>query len=240
MNINKYIMNWDWYSDSATVHLLIHLVLIAENEDREWRGLEIKRGQTADSLSMLSSSTGISIKRIRARLDVLEESGLITKSTSNHRSIITIVDYDSYFSDKTTEKPKASPKPKKRRKIKSKPKEDIEVLIPEPQYKNLSKFEEYNIPEEYKPHVEDWLQYKSEKKDKYTPMGFKKLCTRLVNKYRDDVESLKNDIDVSIANNWKGIHRANNNNNNNFRRNDRRAKPTTIDISEEFDRDLFG
>lgn len=237
MIINKDMMNWEWYSDSATVHLFIHLVLIAEIEDREWRGLTIKRGQTSDSLSMLSNSTGVSIKKIRARLEVLEESGLIARSLSNHRSIITIIDYDSYFSCSSVEKPKAVPKQDRRRKQNPKSRNDVEILTPEPQYKNLSKFEEYHLPEEYRPHVEDWLQYKSEKKDKYTPMGFKKLCTRLVNKYRDDVDSLKNDIDVSIANNWKGIHRSNNNN---YRRNDRNAKTTTIDITEEFDRDLFG
>ena len=248
MKINKSIMNWDWYADSATVHLLIHLVINAHTTDSEWMGLTIKRGQIPVSLRLLAVATGISFKKVRSRLEVLTDSGLILKDTNNQRTIVTIVDYEAYFDDglDTTQKGKQKTTKKGKSKREKKKKVDKDVLIPEPQYKNLSKFGEYILPESYKPYVEDWLQYKTEKKDKYTPMGFKKLCTRLQKKYGEDIGSLKNDIDVSIANNWKGIHKANNFNTSNYNTKggngikNRNRTTTTIDIRDEFNNDLFG
>lgn len=53
--------------------------------------------------------------------------------------------------------------------------------------------------------ITDWLAYKSERKDKYTPLGLEKLAKELFNR-KTRGEDIIESINHSIANNWAGCH----------------------------------
>ena len=66
--------------------------------------------------------------------------------------------------------------------------------------------EEFNFSSDMETKIKEWLLYKTEKKDKYTPTGFKNLLAaikRNVEQHSDLV--VMNLIDECMANNWKGI-----------------------------------
>jgi len=90
------ITEWEWYQDSQMVHLFIHLVVMANHQDKKWKGVEVKRGQLLTGRKALSESTGISEKAVRNRLNRLEEGGEIIKKTASKFSIITICKYEDY------------------------------------------------------------------------------------------------------------------------------------------------
>jgi hypothetical protein len=88
--------SWEWYNISEMVHLFIHILLNANHEDGEWRGIKIKRGQLITGRNSLSENTGISQQTIRTCLHRLKSTNEITIKPTNKYSIITICNYESY------------------------------------------------------------------------------------------------------------------------------------------------
>lgn len=89
---------WEWYKDSNTLHLFIHLLLMACYKPSKWRGVDLAPGQLITGRKQLSAETGISERSIRTSLGRLKKTGEIcVKSTSNF-SIVTVCNYSKYQS----------------------------------------------------------------------------------------------------------------------------------------------
>ena len=78
IKLYRQVMKWEWYDDSNTFRLFIHLLLKANYEDAQWRGLTIKRGQLFTSIGHLSHELKISDKAIRIALDKMISDGLVS------------------------------------------------------------------------------------------------------------------------------------------------------------------
>lgn len=103
VKIYRSLLDWEWFDDAETVQLFIYILLSANYEDKKWRGMVVERGQYVTSLGSLSEILGLSVKRVRIRLERLTKSGAITTSGANRFTIITICNYDTY-QDAETEK----------------------------------------------------------------------------------------------------------------------------------------
>ncbi len=78
------------------VHLFIYLLISANKEPGEWRGVKIMRGQLLTGLSSLNKHTGISYQTLRTCLKRLEKTKEINIQATNQYSIITICNYEEY------------------------------------------------------------------------------------------------------------------------------------------------
>lgn len=96
IKIHRKMQEWEWYQDSETVHLFLHLLLKANFTETKWKGETLKRGQLPVGIAALSEQTGISFKKVRHRLNLLESSGEIVKKRANKYTLITICKYDEY------------------------------------------------------------------------------------------------------------------------------------------------
>lgn len=94
--IHRNMLTWEWYTDTNTKALFLHLLLKANWQDAEWRGEKIKRGQLIAGRETLAESTGISPQTIRTCLERLKSTNEITITSTNKYSVITIVKYDDY------------------------------------------------------------------------------------------------------------------------------------------------
>ena len=94
--INRKILKWHWYDDVNVTRLFIHLLLIANWEDKKWHGILVKRGQVITGRKTLSKETGLSEQQVRTSLDKLISTKEITKSTTNKYTIITVNNYTKY------------------------------------------------------------------------------------------------------------------------------------------------
>lgn len=101
IKLHRKLQTWEWYNKSEMVHLFIHLLINANNEDKKWQKIDVKRGQLITGLHSLSEKTGISIRTIRTCLDRLKSTSELTVKTTNKFSIITICKYDDYNDNKT-------------------------------------------------------------------------------------------------------------------------------------------
>ena len=112
MLISREIEKWGWYRDANTFRVFFHLLLKAQNQDGEYMGVKVLRGQVVTGRKQLSSDLGISEQGIRTAIDHLIKSGEINQQSTNKFSVITICKYDSWKrSSETTTQQSTSNQP---------------------------------------------------------------------------------------------------------------------------------
>lgn len=96
IKLHRSILKWEWYNDRNTTALFIHLILTANIEDIEWRGLKIPRGSRASSYAKLSKELHLTIKEIRTALQHLEQTGEVARTPYPKFTVFTVKNYDFY------------------------------------------------------------------------------------------------------------------------------------------------
>lgn len=105
IKIHKKMLQWEWFTDVNVAHLFVYLLLAANYEDRQWRGMTIERGQLVTSRDHLAQATGLSVQQVRTALDKLERTGEITQKSTNKYRIVTICKYLNYQMVDDSEQP---------------------------------------------------------------------------------------------------------------------------------------
>lgn len=96
VKIHRKFLDWEWYDDINTRATFFHLLLIANYEEKSWKGQMVKRGQLITSIKHLAENVGLSVQEVRTSLDKLKSTNEITIEATNRYTIITIVKYDDY------------------------------------------------------------------------------------------------------------------------------------------------
>ena len=212
IKLYRQVMKWEWYDDANTFRLFIHLLLKANYEDAQWRGLTIKRGQLFTSIGHLSHELKISDKAIRIALDKLIKTKEVASKGANNGTMITICKYDIYQSSFNTEGQTDGQTRGERGAINNNNNNNKEKKNKEIDLSFLQK--------DFIPIVEKWLIYKKEKKQEYKGQtSIKTFCKKLIEYSNGDAIIAEAIIEQSIANNWAGIFELKNNNNENKQRN---------------------
>ncbi len=94
--IHRKMLKWEWYQDTNTVRLFFHCLLKANWENKQWQGIEIKRGSFVTGRKILAAETGLSEQQVRTSLNKLISTNEITKRTTNKYTVITINNYGKY------------------------------------------------------------------------------------------------------------------------------------------------
>lgn len=100
--LHRKILEWEWYTDTNVKVLFLHLILLANHEDKEWRGTTIKRGELVTSRENLASQTGLTVQQVRTALNKLKSTDDILIKSTNRHTFIKIVKYAIYQSDSRT------------------------------------------------------------------------------------------------------------------------------------------
>lgn len=212
IKLYRQIMRWEWYDDANTFRLFIHLLLKANYEDAQWRGLRIKRGQLFTSIGHLSHELKISNKAIRIALDKLIKTKEVASEGASNGTMITICKYDSYQSSFNTggqtegqTRGERGATNNKNNNNKEKKNKEIDLSF---------------LQKDFIPIVEKWLLYKKEKKQEYKGQtSINTFCKKLIEYSNGDAIIAEAIIEQSIANNWAGIFELKNNNNGNKQQN---------------------
>lgn len=94
--LHRSLLNWEWYKESTTRTLFIHLLLTVNYEPQPWQGIVIKRGQRVASYGTLASETGLSIRQIRTAIAHLKTTGEVTHTATSKYGLFTVENYDKY------------------------------------------------------------------------------------------------------------------------------------------------
>lgn len=91
------MLDWEWADEALTFSLFVHLLLMANSDEGwRWKGMAFKAGQMVTSVAQLAECTGLTIKQVRYRLELLAKSGEIQIEGRAKYSIITITNYSEY------------------------------------------------------------------------------------------------------------------------------------------------
>lgn len=99
VKILRKFVNWEWYDDINTKTVFLHLLLTANYADKNWKGIEIKRGQKITSIKNLAKETNLSIQEVRTSFKRLKSTREITIETTNKYTLITVEKYNDYQDD---------------------------------------------------------------------------------------------------------------------------------------------
>ena len=91
-------MQWKWHNNPTMMTVWVHLLMLAEYEQRECEGVTLKRGECLVSQQWLAEFVGISERMLRTCLERLAETGEIEKKKTWRRTLIVIKKYDEYQS----------------------------------------------------------------------------------------------------------------------------------------------
>lgn len=91
------ILQKDWLNKPEVLAIFLHILNMAEKEDRNLNGLSLHRGQYVTSLGHLSKNTRQGKQVIRTSLSKLKEMNLINTESNYRNTIISIINYDNYF-----------------------------------------------------------------------------------------------------------------------------------------------
>ena len=96
IKLHRKLLDWEWYSDSTTKDVFLHLLLTACFEPRRWKGEELEAGSVVTSLNSMADALGLTINQIRTALKHLERTGEIAKKTTNKNTVIILCNYGIY------------------------------------------------------------------------------------------------------------------------------------------------
>ena len=200
IKIYRKFSEWEWFNISEMVHLFIYLLINANHQDGEWRGVMIKRGQILTGLNSLNQSTKISIQTLRTCLKRLEKTREINIQVTNKYSIITICKYDDYQMDQQA----TNKQPNKQLTFNQQATNNKQEEKEEKELKNNIKFDfkssllKLGIDEKI---VIDWLIVRKAKKASNTETSFNKI-KREIEKSKISANEC---IRIAVEKNWQGF-----------------------------------
>lgn len=96
IKLHRSLTDWEWYEDTYTTRLFIHLLLTVSIKDSVWQGITIKRGERVTSIATLARETNLSEKRIRTSINRLERAGSLARSKHPKFTVFTVINYDKF------------------------------------------------------------------------------------------------------------------------------------------------
>ncbi len=90
IKLPRTILDWQWYDDINVLKLMIHLMIKANFQKKQWRGITIYPKQFITSYDKLSAETGLTVSKVRTALKKLIVSKDIKVTPKSKFSIIEI------------------------------------------------------------------------------------------------------------------------------------------------------
>lgn len=96
IKLYRSFQKWEWYQDPNTARLFIHLLLKANWKPTKWKGIEIGRGQTIETVRGLAKELKISVRSVRTSLEHLISTHEVTYESTHYGMLISVINYTKY------------------------------------------------------------------------------------------------------------------------------------------------
>ena len=96
ITLHRKFLKWEWFDIPEMVKLFIYLLLMAQHEERKYRGVVLKRGELITSVPTIMNDCKLTEQQTRTCIKRLKSTGEITCKSTNRYTIITICNYDRY------------------------------------------------------------------------------------------------------------------------------------------------
>ena len=217
IKIYRKFSEWEWHDVPNMVSVWVHLLILANFEDKQWHDTIIERGQIVIGLESFSKTIGITVQELRTCIKRLCNSNMITTKSTNKYTIITICNYDKYQScedvswqtsnkQTTTETQSSntqSTTPKEYKNIRNKEdlKEDAIASSKSGKFNFLAALLSLGVEEQV---AKDWMKIRTSKKASDSSTAFKQLATALQKIQSAYNISFSDAIRICVTNGWYG------------------------------------
>jgi len=94
IKLSRHILDWEWYHDDGCKALLLHLMLRANWQEKNFAGItQVKPGEFVTSQQHLAMELGKTRQQIRTLLKKLEKTGTIKVDATNGFTHIKLIKY---------------------------------------------------------------------------------------------------------------------------------------------------
>jgi len=170
IQIHRKILEWEWYDDTNTKVLFLHLLIVCNYQDQNWRWMIVKAGQRVTSLDHLSKEIWLSVQQTRTALEKLESTWEVTRQSTSLYTILTLnhwVDYNTPSNKRVTNEQQTSNKrvtTNNKDNKDNKDNKETEIVVSQPNeyqksIKYLKEIEKEKIPEYAIKYESDWIKF---------------------------------------------------------------------------------
>jgi hypothetical protein len=104
IKIHRKITEWEWYTDTNTFALFMHLMLTCNFKETKWRGIQLEAGETIKSIKTLAEETHLSVRNVRTSIKRLKSTREVTQRRHGKHRILKVKSYTDYqLSDKESD-----------------------------------------------------------------------------------------------------------------------------------------
>lgn len=103
--IHRKITGWEWYKDTNTRDVFLHLILTCNHEERKFMGETIRPGERVASYATIAAELGLSIRNVRTAIKHLKMTNEVTSRTNHQYTVFTVVNYGLYQAKRQTNRP---------------------------------------------------------------------------------------------------------------------------------------
>ena len=96
IKLHRKLVDWGWYADGPTKDVFLHLLLTANFRETQWRGIDLKPGQTVVGRKKLAQELGLSERQVRTALEHLKSTNEVSIKTTNKFTVVTIENWTKY------------------------------------------------------------------------------------------------------------------------------------------------
>lgn len=102
IKLHRKMLDWEWYTDTNTKVVFLHLLLLANYGERRFLGHEVKPGQCIISYAGVAEALGLTVKQVRRAVDNLVSTKELGRLRAGNFLVITIEKWAFYqFSDES-------------------------------------------------------------------------------------------------------------------------------------------
>jgi hypothetical protein len=191
IKLHRQFLEWEWYNDSDTFRLFIHLLLKANHKPKSWRGVFVSAGQVITGRKILAEELTISEQRVRTLLNKLKSTNEITIKSTNKYSLITICNWTTYQGQQDENNQQNN--------------QQLTAKKDDKKGKKKKKVEKIQLPygEKFEKTWNDWKQYRTDKKKKLVLTTIRLQLNKLA-KYKSEKTAIAI-LEQSMINGWVGI-----------------------------------
>lgn len=96
IKLHRSLLEWEWFTDSNTLHVFIYLLLKANIKEVKYKGFMVPVGSLIVSVREVGEVLGLSYKVVRTAFERLTKGEQISTQATNKFTIVTICNYENY------------------------------------------------------------------------------------------------------------------------------------------------
>jgi len=96
IKLDRKMLEWEWFTDPATAHLWVYILLKANHKRKVWQNVVVDEGSLITSEARMSVETGLSRQQIRTAIKRLVTTKEITKVSTKTYTLLKVNKWARY------------------------------------------------------------------------------------------------------------------------------------------------